>query len=212
MTRPVAAPLTPATSAALPPLAPARTITASPSCCLSRSTRVAQRLGVEAFQARGQHLDAADVDWPTRARSAVAPQAALALSASSSRSSFFWRSSSCRSLSTDLAGGAAEQARGFVEALLLVGDVVERALPGQRLDAAHAGGDAAFGDDLEQADVAGAADVGAAAQLGRGVAHPQHAHALAVLLAEQRHRAEIERFLHAHLVDFGRHGWRGFRH
>ena len=32
---------------------------------------------------------------------------------------------------------------------------IERALPGHRLDAAHTGGDAAFADDPEQADVAG---------------------------------------------------------
>ena len=38
---------------------------------------------------------------------------------------------------------------------------------GQRLDAAHAGGDRALADDLEQADVAGAADMRAAAQLDR---------------------------------------------
>ena len=59
-------------------------------------------------------------------------------------------------------------------------------------------------DDLEQADVTGARHVRAAAQFGRGLAHAQHAHAIAVLLAEQRHRAEIQRFLHVHVVHFGR--------
>ena len=49
------------------------------------------------------------------------------------------------------------------------------------LDAAHAGGHAAFGHDLEQADVAGAA-TGAAAQLGWS--RSRHAHHLAVLLAD----------------------------
>jgi hypothetical protein len=49
----------------------------------------------------------------------------------------------------------------------------------------------------------GARDVRAAAQLGGRIAHAQHAHALAVLFAEQRHRAEVERFLHAHVAHFG---------
>ena len=40
-------------------------------------------------------------------------------------------------------------------------------LAGQGLDAAYAGGHAAFGHDLEQGDVAGAEDVGAAAQFNR---------------------------------------------
>ena len=70
-----------------------------------------------------------------------------------------------RSLSTTSPALPPSRLRGFVEAALLVGDVVERALPGHRLDAAHAGGDAAFGHDLEQADVAGALHVRAAAQL-----------------------------------------------
>ena len=35
------------------------------------------------------------------------------------------------------------------------------------------------------------------------IAHPQHAHPLAVFLAEQRHRAKIDRLLHAHVVHFG---------
>jgi hypothetical protein len=45
---------------------------------------------------------------------------------------------------------------------------VQRVVAGDRLDPAHAGGDAAFGGDAEEADVAGADDVGAAAQFARG--------------------------------------------
>jgi hypothetical protein len=56
--------------------------------------------------------------------------------------------------------------------LLQVG---QRVAAGHRLDAAHAGGHAAFGDDLEQADVAGALHVRAAAQLAAG-ADVEHAH------------------------------------
>ncbi len=82
--------------------------------------------------------------------------------------------------------------------------MIEGALPGHRLDAAYAGGDAALAGDLEQADVAGARHVRAAAQFGGVIAHLQHAHAFAVFFAEQRHRAEIQRFLHAHVVHFNR--------
>src|SRR3546814_6365036 len=76
--------------------------------------------------------------------------------------------------------GAAQQLRGLAQPSLFGSNVVERTLPGHRLDPAHAGRDAALGHDLEQADVAGARDVGAAAQLGGRIAHAQHAHALAV--------------------------------
>jgi hypothetical protein len=72
-----------------------------------------------------------------------------------------------------------------------------------RLDAAHAGRDAAFHDDLEQADVAGAGDVGAAAQLLRGT-DVEHAHFVAVLLAEQHHGAGLLRLVDRHHARLGR--------
>ena len=65
------------------------------------------------------------------------------------------------------AGSAFSAAAASVSTRSLLGDVGLRRRAGQRLDAAHAGGDRAFADDLEQADVAGAAHMGAAAQLGR---------------------------------------------
>ena len=68
--------------------------------------------------------------------------------------------------------------------------VGERVVARHRLDAADAGGDAAFRDDLEQADVAGARDVGAAAELAAR-ADVEHADLVAVLLAEQHHGAEL---------------------
>ena len=73
----------------------------------------------------------------------------------------------------------------------------ERALAGRRLDAADAGRDAALAGHLEQADVAGARDVRAAAQLARA-ADVEHAHVVAVLLAEQHHRAELLRLVDRH--------------
>ena len=45
--------------------------------------------------------------------------------------------------------------------------------------------------------------MGAAAQFSGELAHAQHAHAFAVFFAEQRHGAEIQRLLHAHVVHFG---------
>ena len=62
---------------------------------------------------------------------------------------------------------------------------------GDRLDAPGAGADRAFAQDQERADLRGRADVGAAAELGRVVADLDDAHLVAVLLAEQHHRAEL---------------------
>ena len=61
-----------------------------------------------------------------------------------------------------------------------------------RLDAAHVGRARGLAEQLEQPDLGGVAHVGAAAQLARerAVADLDHAHDVAVLLAEQRHRAE----------------------
>ncbi len=68
--------------------------------------------------------------------------------------------------------------------------VVQCLLAGDRLDTTHASRHTAFAGDLEQADVTGALDVGAAAELdGETTTHGQHAHLIAVFLAEQRHGA-----------------------
>ena len=82
-------------------------------------------------------------------------------------------------------------------------------LPGQRLDAAHAGGDRAFAGHRDQADIAGAPDMGAAAQfdrpaervlavLARGLAHRDHADLVAVFFAEQRAGAGLAGIVHRH--------------
>ena len=67
-----------------------------------------------------------------------------------------------------------------------------RGRAGLRLDAAHASGDGGFADDGDQADVAGARDMCAAAEFDReggvcpgGAAHRHDAHLIAVFLAEQ---------------------------
>ena len=74
---------------------------------------------------------------------------------------------------------------------------------GHRLDAAHAGRDRALAHDPEQADVAGAQRMRAAAELDRillavAAAHRQHAHFLAVFLAEQSASAGRARFVEPH--------------
>ncbi|EGY00849.1 hypothetical protein AZA_84542 [Nitrospirillum viridazoti Y2] len=99
-----------------------------------------------------------------------------------------------------LGGGNFQGAGGGQQAALLPFQVLERAPAGQRLDTAHAGGDGALRHDLEQADVTGAAHMGAAAQL-HGVltaqafvlpAHADDADLVAVLLPEQRHGALLD--------------------
>jgi hypothetical protein len=93
--------------------------------------------------------------------------------------------------------------RRLLQQIGLVADILFGRGTSQRLDAAHARRDRALAHDLEQADVAGAPRVGATAQLD-GIslaalaAHRQHAHLVAVLLAEQRHGAGRDRLLGRH--------------
>ena len=79
-------------------------------------------------------------------------------------------------------------------------ELVEDRFAGDGFDAAHAGRDAAFVDDLAQADVAGAADVRAAAQLLAEAGDGDDAHPVAVLFAEQSHGAGVERLVEIHDV------------
>ena len=66
----------------------------------------------------------------------------------------------------------------------------QRAVPGHGLNAPNARGDAGFRGDLEQADITGPRDMGAAAQFeGKFTADIQDAHGVFVLLAGQRQRA-----------------------
>src|SRR5204863_7802645 len=65
----------------------------------------------------------------------------------------------------------------------------DRAGAGDGLDATHAGRDPGLREDRAEADIAGGAHVGAAAQLEAETGHAHDAHLVAVLLAEQRPRA-----------------------
>ena len=96
-----------------------------------------------------------------------------------------------------------EERGGLTKDPFALSQIVHRDAGGQGLDPAHAGGDGAFRDDLEETDVAGAPDVGAAAKLGReatiGVfAHGDDAHLVAVLFAEQRHGPGLDRLAGVH--------------
>jgi hypothetical protein len=92
-----------------------------------------------------------------------------------------------------------EQAGRLAQRRLLAPHVGERVLAGDRLDAAHPGGHRALVGHLEEADLPGGVEVGAAAELGREVADADDAHPVAVLLAEEGHRAGAQRLLQVHL-------------
>ncbi len=82
---------------------------------------------------------------------------------------------------------AAHQRRDHVLQLVVLAEVAQRAFAGHGFQTPHAAGDAAFFQNLDQPDLAGCAGVRAAAELGGEVADLDDAHAIAILLAEQRH-------------------------
>ena len=85
---------------------------------------------------------------------------------------------------------------------MVFAEVPQRAFAGHGLEPAHAAGDAAFFQNLDQADLAGRGGVRAAAQLGGEVADADDAHAVAVLLAEERHRVVlVDGDIDGHVLD-----------
>src|SRR5690606_21526628 len=94
-----------------------------------------------------------------------------------------------------------EAAAGLHQLVLELAQVLERAGTGDRLDAAHALRDARLADDLHQADVTRAANVGATAELDRLAADRHDAHLVAVLLAEHRDRALLLRLIDRQHLD-----------
>ena len=78
---------------------------------------------------------------------------------------------------------------------VLAGQEAVRVDADQRLDTAHAGADRRLAEQLDQAELAGAVHVRAAAQLAGVVADLDDADLVAVLLAEQRHRAHRPRLV-----------------
>ena len=164
---------------------------------------LAQDLGVRALDRGGQHLGAVDVD---RLRGEIA-----ALAGREPRlepRDFLLQGAHVvehvRDFRRHFRRWRLERPRRFVQPRLGFVGIRQRALGGHRLDAANARRDTRFGHDLEQADVAGALDVGAAAQLGGEIAHGQHAHLVPVFLPEQRHRARLDRRVVGHDARFDR--------
>ena len=112
-----------------------------------------------------------------------------------------------------------EQLGRLAHALVLRREIAPRGIAGQRLDAADAGGDRALADDLEQADIAGAPDMGAAAELdGISVAgplavgidaHRDDANLIAIFLAEQRQRAFGDGLVRRHQMRLDRQRFAG---
>src|SRR5262245_11844658 len=93
------------------------------------------------------------------------------------------------------------QRRGQVAQLhFLVVDAVERDIAGDRLDAPEVRADRTLTDDLDGADEAERVHVGAAAQLDRVCPSFEDTHEIAVLVAEERDRAELLGFRLRHLV------------
>ena len=88
---------------------------------------------------------------------------------------------------------AAQDVVHAVQHLLAAPNPIKRRGAGHRLHPPHASGYAGLRPELEQADVAGPADVGAAAQFGREIAHAQHPHPVAVFLSEKGQRALFDR-------------------
>ena len=146
---------------------------------------------------------------PSRSPAAAPRVATARRSFLTSSSSAAWRGGDLRrplALLLAVGGLDPQGADDGREVVALAADLGQGAGAGQRLDAAHARGDAALGLDEEEADLAGVAHVGAAAELEAEAGHVDHAHALAVLLAEERHRAGGDRLLVAAPADLGRHG------
>src|SRR5690606_34075003 len=106
-------------------------------------------------------------------------------------------------LDLDILGADLEQPRHPLQPRRFLGNPLQRAFARHGLDTADAGGNAAFRNDLEETDIAGAADVGAAAQLGGELAELEHPYRIAVLLAEQRHGAAVDGLVVTHMLDMG---------
>ena len=149
--------------------------------------------GAGAVGAVGDHADAADVRR-RRPRARRPPRAAAArrtrsISFSAARS----RSTMSSTRSGSSSGRDLERLGELGDQHVLAGQEPVGVGADQRLDPAYAGADRRLAEQLDHAELAGAAGVGAAAQLAGPVADRDHPHLVAVLLAEQRHRAGLRR-------------------
>ena len=100
----------------------------------------------------------------------------------------------------ELLGADAQDRRRALQQVFVVAHAFEAGGPGERLDAAHVGGDGALGHDLDRADHAQGAHVRAAAQLHRSRARFDHPDHVAVLVAEEGDRSHLLGFVLRRLV------------
>src|SRR5690606_27876796 len=115
-------------------------------------------------EARGQHLDALDLDG--RAGQIIAGgTGGLGLELLQFLLQLAVAFQQAGQLVQQVLAAALDQLGRFLELLLGSVQVGQGQFAGDRLDAADAGGNAPLADDLEQADVAGTRHVGATAQL-----------------------------------------------
>ncbi len=71
---------------------------------------------------------------------------------------------------------------------MVFAEVAQRAFAGDGLETTHATGDASLFQNFDEADFARRCGVRTSAKLGGEIADADDAHAVAVLLAEERHR------------------------
>ena len=157
---------------------------------------LAQSLGVSAFEPRSKHLQALDIDRLQHQLIALR-RGQLAFEGAHFLFQRTYLIEHLGDAMLQLRGAGLERRRRSLHGGLQRLQVRQRVGARHRLDAAHAGSDPAFRDDLEQPDVAGAAHMRAAAKLLAG-ANAQHPHALAILLAKEHHGAGFLRRFQVH--------------
>src|SRR5690606_981651 len=175
-----------------------------------------QVLRIEALDGAGEQLDVAHLAHAVRsAGRAVATASERNLTPGIRELALERTALLCQSLDAveHLFRPDTQSGRNFAHTVILLIEVGARAIGRQSLDAAHTGSGCALGNDADDADVAGAIDVRATAQLHgpwpvgarRRQAHGHDAHLVAVLLPEQRHGTAFHGLLQRHEARFDRH-------
>ena len=89
----------------------------------------------------------------------------------------------------------AHQIADLLEPLFIVVNQIQGALAGERFDAPHSCGDAAFGLEFEYSNFSGSAHVSAAAKLGGKITYFYHPHTVAILVAKKGERTVTDRLV-----------------
>ena len=95
----------------------------------------------------------------------------------------------------DLFGGRFQRKRGMMNLLFRLLHVRQRRVAGQRLDAPNARRDAAFAEQLEQADFAGGSGMRPATQFHAQARNLHDAHLFAVFVLKKGERAHVKRLI-----------------